>query len=76
LDEIQRIPNLFPILRSVIDAQKRKGHSVGQFLLLGSASLDLLKQSSESLAGRLASLELTPFLAEEVKTAGRKMDPL
>jgi len=73
LDEIQRKPDLFPILRSVIDAQKRKGRLTGQFLLLGSASLDLLKQSSESLAGRLASLELTPLLAEEVQA---KLDPL
>ncbi len=76
LDEIQRKPDLFPILRSVIDAQKRKGKLTGQFLLLGSASLDLLKQSSESLAGRRASLELTPLLAEEVHAAGRKVDPL
>ena len=76
LDEIQRKPDLFPILRSVIDAQKRKGRVVGQFLLLGSASLDLLKQSSESLAGRLASLELTPLLAEEVHAARRAVDPL
>jgi len=76
LDEIQRKPDLFPILRGVIDAQKRKGKLAGQFLLLGSASLDLLKQSSESLAGRLASLELTPLLAEEVKAAGRAIDPL
>ena len=76
LDEIQRKPDLFPILRSVIDSQKRKGRLAGQFLLLGSASLDLLKQSSESLAGRLASLELTPLLAEEVQAAGRKVDPL
>jgi len=73
LDEIQRKPDLFPILRSVIDAQKRKGRLTGQFLLLGSASLDLLKQSSESLAGRLASLELTPLLAEDVQA---KLDPL
>ena len=76
LDEIQRKPDLFPILRGVIDAQKRKGKIAGQFLLLGSASLDLLKQSSESLAGRLASLELSPLLAEEVKAAGRAVDPL
>jgi predicted AAA+ superfamily ATPase len=76
LDEIQRKPDLFPILRGVVDAQKRKGHASAQFLLLGSASLDLLKQSSESLAGRLASLELTPLLAEEVQAAGRKVDPL
>lgn len=57
LDEIQRIPELFPILRSVID----KNNMNGQFLILGSASRDLLHQSSESLAGRLVYQELTPF---------------
>jgi predicted AAA+ superfamily ATPase len=76
LDEIQRVPDLFPVLRGVIDAQKRRGHPAGQFLLLGSASLDLLRQSSESLAGRLASVELTPLLAEEVRATGRATDPL
>jgi predicted AAA+ superfamily ATPase len=57
LDEIQRIPELFPILRSVID----KNNINEQFLILGSASRDLLHQSSESLAGRLVYQELTPF---------------
>jgi predicted AAA+ superfamily ATPase len=57
LDEIQRIPELFPVLRSVIDSN----NSNGQFLILGSASRELLRQSSESLAGRLVYLELTPF---------------
>ncbi len=76
LDEIQRKPDLFPILRGVIDAGKRKGRRTGQFLLPGSASLELLKQSSESLAGRLASLELMPLWAEEVQAAGYAIDPL
>jgi predicted AAA+ superfamily ATPase len=62
LDEIQRTPDIFTILRSVIDARA----SNGQFLLLGSASPDLIKQSSETLAGRIAYLELTPFLLNEV----------
>ncbi len=62
LDEIQRIPELFPVLRSLIDENRRNG----QFLLLGSASPDLLKQSSESLAGRISYMELTPFLHPEV----------
>ncbi len=62
LDEIQRKPEIFSILRSVIDENKRNG----QFLLLGSASPNLLKQSSESLAGRIAYLELTPFLYQEL----------
>jgi predicted AAA+ superfamily ATPase len=66
LDEIQRLPDLFLPLRGIIDERRRKGNNSGHFLLLGSASLDLLKQSSESLAGRIAQLELTPFTALEV----------
>ncbi len=66
LDEIQRLPALFPILRGVIDEDRRQGRGLGRFLLLGSASLDLLQQSAESLAGRAAYLELTPFLVSEV----------
>jgi len=57
LDEIQRAPELFVVLRSVIDRNKRNG----QLLLLGSASRELIKQSSESLAGRIAYLEISPF---------------
>ena len=63
LDEIQRVPELFNILRSEID-QKRVP---GRFLLLGSASRDLIRSSNESLAGRIAYLDLTPFLLEEVE---------
>jgi len=62
LDEIQRKPNLFPLIRSIVDEQAKKG----MFLILGSASPELLRQSSESLAGRIAYLELTPFSLEEV----------
>ena len=62
LDEIQRAPEIFPLLRSLVDEERRNG----QFLLLGSASRDLLRQTSESLAGRIAYLELTPFLASEL----------
>ena len=76
LDEIHRLPELFPILRGVIDRQRRKKGDNGQFLLLGTASMVLLKQSSESLAGRLATLELTPLLAEEVSAVGRSVDTL
>ncbi len=61
LDEVQRVPELFAPLRGIIDRRKRKGMRTGQFLLLGSASLDLLQQSSESLAGRIAYTELAPF---------------
>ncbi|MBN1464916.1 ATP-binding protein [candidate division KSB1 bacterium] len=64
LDEIQRTPELFTSLRSVIDENTRNG----QFLILGSASRDLIRQSSESLAGRIIFVELAPFLYEEVKS--------
>jgi len=66
LDEIQRVPELFAILRGVIDRRRRQGQKTGQFLILGSASLDLLKQSSESLAGRIAYQELTGLTMLEI----------
>jgi len=66
LDEVQRMPELFTVLRGVIDIRRRGGDPAGQFLLLGSASGVLLQQASESLAGRVARLELTPFQAREV----------
>lgn len=66
LDEVQFTPQLFAALRPEIDADRR----VGRFLLLGSASGDLLRQSGESLAGRVSYLELTPLLAAEVHVSG------
>lgn len=66
LDEIHRAPEIFQTLRALIDRRRRQGKRSNQFLLLGSASIDLLKQSSESLAGRLGTLELTPFTVPEV----------
>ena len=66
LDEIQRAPEIFRVLRGVIDRNRRKGHKYGQFLLLGSASMDLLRQSSESLAGRISYLEMSGLNALEV----------
>jgi predicted AAA+ superfamily ATPase len=66
LDEVQRMPGLFAVLRGVIDQRRRAGAASGQFLLLGSASIDLLAQSSESLAGRLAYVELVPFVLTEL----------
>ena len=66
LDEVHRAPGLFPVLRGLIDRSRRAGKGAGLYLLLGSASLDLLKQSGESLAGRISYLELTPFTAAEV----------
>ena len=62
LDEIQRLPDLFPVLRGLIDQDRRPG----RFLILGSAGPDLLHQSAETLAGRIRFLELTPFLLPEV----------
>ncbi|MEI7825955.1 MAG: ATP-binding protein [Chlorobiaceae bacterium] len=61
LDEVHRVPGLFPLLRGLIDSGRRSGRKSGQYLLLGSASLELLKQSGETLAGRIAYLELSPF---------------
>jgi len=66
LDEIQRTPQLFRSLRGLIDAGRRRGQGKGRFLVLGSASIDLLKQSSESLAGRIRYLELAPIDGGEV----------
>lgn len=62
LDEVQRKKELFPILRSLID----KNNTSARYILLGSASPELIRDSSESLAGRIAYLELTPFLLTEI----------
>jgi predicted AAA+ superfamily ATPase len=62
LDEIQLLPEFFSVLRSEIDRDRRPG----RFLILGSASRDLIKQTTESLAGRIAYLDLTPFLLREI----------
>ncbi len=66
LDEIHRRPDLFPALRSLIDRARRSGQGSGRYLLLGSASHELLKHSGESLAGRISYLELAPFDVLEV----------
>lgn len=66
IDEVQRKPDLFRVLRGLVDVRKRAGEKAGQFLLLGSASRDLLQQSSETLAGRIRYLELSPFSALEI----------
>jgi uncharacterized protein len=66
LDEIHRMPSLFEELRGVIDEGRRSGKRTGRFLMLGSAAIDLLRQSSESLAGRIEYVELTPLTAIEV----------
>ena len=70
IDEAQRLPEMFAALRHVIDRSKGKG----RFLLLGSASPALMRSVSETLAGRVALLELTPFLAEELTGTVRAAD--
>ena len=65
LDKVHRAPALFPILRGLIDRARLAGQRTGLYLLLGSASLDLLQQSGESLAGRISYLELGPLNALE-----------
>ena len=74
LDEIHRAPGLFPILRGLIDRSRRAGRKAGHYLLLGSASLDLLRQSGETLAGRIAYLELSPL--DALETLGLPLDDL
>lgn len=68
LDEVQRMPELFGVLRGVIDQRRRMGQACGQFLLLGSATGVLMQQSSESLAGRVAHVALPPLQASEIFT--------
>ena len=69
LDEIHRAPGLFPELRGLIDAGRRRGHRTGRFLILGSASLDLLRQAGESLAGRIEHVRLGPLDVYDVSPA-------
>jgi uncharacterized protein len=72
LDEIQRRADLFPVLRALVDMRRRNG----RFLLLGSASPALLRQSSESLAGRIVYHELTPFQVDEAASTPTAVDRL
>ena len=72
LDEIQQAPELFQTLRGLIDKGRRRNVVAGRFLLLGSASIDLLKQSGESLAGRIAYVELEPLNVLEVDGEARE----
>lgn len=69
LDEVQRVPELFAPLRGIIDERRRMGKKTGHFLLLGSASIDMLRQSSETLAGRMAYCELNSLNVTEVDGA-------
>jgi predicted AAA+ superfamily ATPase len=66
LDEVHRVPGLFAVLRGQIDQMRRAGKRAGMYLLLGSASIDLLKQSGETLAGRISYLHLDPINVAEL----------
>jgi len=66
LDEIHRVPELFQTLRGLVDQGRRRGRRTGRFLVLGSASIDLLRQSEESLAGRIEYVNMGPFDVQEV----------
>jgi predicted AAA+ superfamily ATPase len=70
IDEIHRAPDIFEILRGIIDDNRQAGYRHGQFLLLGSASLDLMRQSSETLAGRVVYREIAPLDITDVRGAG------
>lgn len=74
LDEIHRLPEVFRVLRGVVDHRRREGERDGQFLILGTACIDLLRQSSESLAGRIIYRELTPILRDEWNTTDQAED--
>lgn len=70
LDEVHRVPGIFEVLRGVIDTNRASGFRDGQFLLLGSASLDLIRSSSEGLAGRIAHLDLAGVDVAEAASVG------
>ncbi len=74
LDEVQRLPEVFAPIRGIIDKERREGNKAGQFLFLGSASMDLLRQSGESLAGRIAYMEL--HSVDLLEFAGKDKDKM
>ena len=76
LDEIQRMPELFPSLRGIIDRGRRHNKGKGRFLILSSASIDLMKKSGESLAGRIAYISLMPLSALEVEDLHKSREQL
>jgi predicted AAA+ superfamily ATPase len=76
LDEIHRVPELFQTLRGLIDEGRRQGRRAGRFLILGSASIDLLRQSGETLAGRIAYINMGPFDVLEVVKGRADQDRL
>ena len=76
LDGIHRFPELFSVLRGLIDKGRRKGRRTGKFLLLGSASMDLLRQSGEGMAGRIAHVDLGPLDVLELPSPQQDLTPL
>lgn len=76
IDEIQRAPGLFDSLRGIIDDRRAAGERFGHFLLLGSAAIELMRQASETLAGRIAYLDLAPLVLDEIRPAGMGEDQL
>ena len=74
IDEVQRAPELFPVLRSLVDQRRRAGEKAGHFLLLGSASPELLHQSSETLAGRISYLELPALNLMELEHSSKEQN--
>lgn len=67
LDEIHRAPDIFETLRGVIDRGRRSGRGKGRFLILGSAAIEILRQSGETLAGRIAYIDLTGLTVSEIE---------
>ena len=76
LDEIHRVPELFPELRGIIDRYRRQGKRTGRFLILGSASINLLRQAGESLAGRIEYVRLNPLDVLEATSDSRTLTKL
>ena len=76
LDEIHRVPELFQTLRGLIDQGRRKGKRTGRFLVLGSAAIDLLRQSGETLAGRIEYVDLGPLHALEIDDDTKALERL
>ena len=76
LDEIHRVPEIFQPLRTIIDQGRRENKGTGRFLLLGSASLELLNQSGESLAGRVEYIDLPPLNCLEIKEDENELNQL
>ncbi len=76
LDEIHRMPEIFATLRGQIDQRRRDGREAGHFLILGSAAIELMRQSSESLAGRAVQIEMTAIQPQELPDHGPTIDKL